>query len=445
MVDPLFIGIVIILLISIIIIIRITELIPYLYIYFNSKKDISITFPSDFGLESTSITFPVGERLQKAWFFPSRQEDAATILMIPDWITEKSLENSLKTSGVLHLMGYNVFLPIIHDIDESTRLLLKMNFSPRYFISTITQAYEYLISRDDLNKRKIAVYSDSFSTLIASTLVREQPIQAIVLENGPSSLGTLIAHRLRYNGFGISVIRRLIRIFMGLFLWKTRWDRHRSLSMLHSCPTFLISVYDHKHQPNHNIFRNFSAIYKPKQLWLENALLPSGGIRDTWPDEYYSQVKHFYDRWINNESAPEWHSEMKVKKSGKNEYITSLTISALPPQMEHIPLYLTLSNRKNLIHQERVWFLGAEQTYQFHIPFRSSFHSLLPFFNIERTKSKELPWRKLEAENALIHTVNTTVSLKLQDLMDYEERYFKTKDKILVDIAQDENELIPQS
>ncbi len=438
MVDSLFIGVILLLIISIIIIIRLTELIPYLYIYFTSRKDFSVRLPSDFELEAKSITFSTRDKMQRAWFFPSQEENDACILMIPDWINENSLANSLKTCGVLQLMGFNVLLPVIHDIDESTRLLLKKNFSPNYFISTIDAAYEYLVSREDLDKRKIAVYSDSFSTLIASTLVKDQPIQAIVLENGPSSLGTLIAHRLPYNGFGITFIRRLIRIVMGIFLWRTRWDRRRSLSTLHSCPTFLISVYDHKKQPNRNIFRNFTAIYKPKQLWLETALLPSGGIRDTWPDEYFSQVKHFYNRWINKIPAPEWHCEMKVSKEGKNEYTTSLTISVLPPQMEQVPLYITLSDRKDQIIQERVWFLGAEQNYDFQLPFRSSFHSLLPIFNIKRTKNEKSPWIKLEADEALSHSLQTIVSFELVDLMDYEKRYFAIKEKILTDIVPNE-------
>ncbi len=439
MVDPLLIGVSFFLLIVLFIVIRRTELIPYLYIYFIGKKDLPVNLPSDFGLEPISISFPVGENMQNAWFFPSKQDNDATILMIPDWITEQSLENSLKTSGVLQLMGFNVLLPIIHHIDESTRLLLKKNLSPRYYTSTIESAYEYLISRKDLDKRKIAVYSDSFSTLLVSSLVGDQAIQAVVLENGPSSLGTLISHQFPYTGFGVRVIRSILRHLLGVFLWKTRWDRGRSLSMLHSCPTFLVSVFNHRDQPNRNIFKNFTSLYKPKQLWLENALLPSGGIRDTWPEEYFSQVKHFYDRWINKDPAPEWHCEMKVSKSGKKEYTTSLTISVLPPQMEQLPLNITLSNRKNQLHQERVWFLGAEQTYQIQTPFRSNFHSLLPYFNIERTGNEQIPWIKLEAEEALIHTVQTIVSLNLSDLIDYEERYFMTKDQLVKDIKSEES------
>ncbi|MHA1978264.1 MAG: hypothetical protein ACW98I_15265 [Candidatus Hodarchaeales archaeon] len=428
MVDPLLIGVVFILLICLIMIIRYFEIIPYLYIYFTARK-----------LEATPISFPVKDKIQKAWFFPSTEENDTTILMVPDWIKEHSLENSLKTSGVLQLMGFNVLLPIIHDVDESTRLLVKKNYSPQYYTETIAKAYEFLISRDNLNKRKIALYSESFSTILTSTLVKDHSIQAVVLENGPIPLSNLVARSLPYSGFGVSLLRFVTRMLLWPFLWRTRWDRHRSLSMLHACPTFLISVFDHKDQPNQNIFRNFTLLYKPKKLWIENALLPSGGIRDTWPDEYFSQVKHFFDHWLNKDPAPEWHCEMRITKSEKKAFTTFLTISVLPPQMRHLPLYITLSNRKNQIRQERVWFLGAEQTYEFQLPFRSSFHSLLPLINVERVEKKRLPWIKLEAEDALTHTIKTIASLKLSELVDYEERYFKTKDRILVDIDLEES------
>ena len=434
MVDPLLLGIFVILLAILGLIIRYTEIIPYLYIYFTTKKGLEINLPSDYGLEATPISFPVKDNIQRAWFFPSKQENDASILMIPDWINEHSLENSLKTSGVLQLMGFNVLLPIIHNIDESTRLLLKKNYSPHYYTLTIIKAYEYLISRENLNRRKIDLYGESFSTILASTLVKDQPIQAVVLENGPVPLSTLITRKLPYTGFGVSFLRAIARILLWPFLWNTRWDRRRSLSMLHSCPTFLISVFDHKDQPNQNIFKNFTSLYKPKQLWIENALLPSGGIRDTWPEEYFAQVKNFFNRWLNKDPAPEWHCEMKVTKSGKKEFTTSLTISALPPQMEHLSLYITLSNRKNHLINERVWFLGAEQKYKFRLPFRSSFHSLLQFINVERVEKKRFPWIKLDAEEALTHTIKTITSLKLSDLVGYEERYFSTKDQILADI-----------
>ena len=442
MVDPLLIGVFFILLIFLIIIIRFTEIIPYLYIYFTARKDLAIRLPSDFGLEATSISFPVKDNLQKAWYFPSEQENDATILMIPDWTNERSLENSLKTSGVFQIMGFNVLLPIIHNIDESTRLLLKKNFSTRYYSLIILKAYEYLISRDNLNKRKIAVYSQSFSTLLVSTLVKDQPIRAVVLENGPVPLNTLIARKLPYAGFGASLLRFVTRLMLWPFMWRTRWNREHSLSMLHSCPTFQISVFDYNNMPNKNIFKIFTSLYKPKQLWLEDALLPSGGIRDTWPDEYFSQLKYFFNRWLNKEPAPEWHCELQVSKLGKRAFSASLSVSALPPQMEQIPLRITLSDKKNRLVHERVWFLGAEQKYEFQLPFRPSFNSLLPYLNVERVNNKSIPWVKLDAEEALKHTIHTIVSLKLSELIEYEKRYFKTKERISTDITLEKVEEI---
>jgi hypothetical protein len=201
--------------------------------------------------------------------------------------------------------------------------------------------------------------------------------------------------------------------------------------MLRACPAFQISVFDHSKTPNRIIFDNYETLYNPKQIWIESALLPSGGIRDTWPQEFYSQIQDFFERWVHKEPTIEWHIESKELK---RERITRVTISALPPQMDSIPLEITLSDKKNQIKHEREWFVGAECSYDFQLSFKPSFVSSLQYFNIEKTDSDKLKWIKHDAQQALERTVDTITSLDLSDLVSHEKRFFKMKEEILIDV-----------
>ena len=293
-----------------IIILRITEGIPFLYIFFTVRKRFSVHIPEDYRLKADLIEFVVNERSQKAWFFAGENNPSTCILMIPDSTSVNYLGNSLRTAGILQNMNFNVLLPLVHECDLSSREVVKKTISTRNYQAIIDAAYKYLVDNENIDKRKIAIYSDSLGTVFTCSLVKNQLIKAVTIENGPVTLSTLITGKIPFSNIFSTLLSTLIRILMWPVIWRTRWNSQRALSMLSSCPSFQISVFNLKDVPNKMIFRNYTSSYKPKQLWIEDALLPVGGIRNTWVMEYFHQIKHFYYRSLNDEQDFDWHTEM---------------------------------------------------------------------------------------------------------------------------------------
>jgi hypothetical protein len=431
-VDPIILLAILFIILCLILTIRITEVIPNLYIYFTTRKGYTIKFPDDLGLKNTIISYEVGEKTQEGWFFPSEEEEPSTIILIPDWTYSNAFGNSLKTAGVLQLMGYNVLLPLAHDIEKETGTISKYNFTVQYYQKSVEMAYDYLLLYEHINKRQIAIFSESMGTVFASMLVKEYPIKAIVLENGPITLSRLIAGRFPSSGLLATLVEVITRISLWPFLWKTRWNNRSTLSTIHSCPAFQISIFNHRKVPSRDIFSNYNALYKPKQIWIEHAFSPQGGIRDTWPEEFFSQVQSFYNQWLTIEPTVEWHSDIKVQKlkHGRNKAL--LTIHALPPQMNQIPLCVSLANKKNLVH-ERIWFDGAEKSLEYNLPFKPDFISTIPYFNVKYS-DKDSSWVKLDAQQAIERTIESIASLEPTTMLIYEKRYSNIKREILKDI-----------
>ena len=202
--------------------------------------------------------------------------------------------------------------------------------------------------------------------------------------------------------------------------------------------SFQISIFDHKKVPSHDIFSNYNSLYKPKQIWIEHAFSPRGGIRDTWPHEFFSQVHSFYNQWLTKEPTIEWHSDIKIQKQkhGRNKVL--LIIHALPPQMEQIPLCVSLANKRNLIH-ERIWFDGAEKTLEFVLPFKPDFVSTIPYYNV-KTIDDVSSWVKQDAQLALERTIESIASLEPTTMLIYEKRYSDIKGEIITDIIGNSSE-----
>jgi hypothetical protein len=392
------------------------------------RKKLKIQIPEDYRLKADLIEFDISGKSQKAWFFAGINNSSACVLMIPDLTSENYLGNSLRTAGILQTMDFNVLLPLIHEFDLSSRQITKKTISTHDYQSIIDGAYKFLVENENIDKRKIAIYSDSLGTVFACSLVEQQYIKAIILENGPVTLPILITVEFPFSNIFSSLLSILIRISMWPLIWRTRWNSQRALKMISSCPSFQISVFDHDSIPNKTIYQNFSSSYKPKQLWIEDALLPVGGIRNTWVMEYFLQIKYFYDRWLSNEQILDWHTEMKVKRKEKTSYTTFLKISVLPPILEHVPIRLTLSDGKNLIQNEHLVFIGAEMNFEFKSNFRPKFVSILRYHNVDLLNLKS--WVKQDLGEALSRNIETMTFLSLKNMMKYEKRYFMIKKAI---------------
>jgi hypothetical protein len=429
LVDPVILISFVFLALVLIIFLRLLEGIPFLYVFFRLRKEVVISLPEDYGLEFEIIDFDVGEESHKAWFFKGVKRSSSCILLIPDFSSSNFLGNSLRTAGILQTMDFNVILPQIHEFDLSSRKMVKKIISPRDYQSIINSVYNYILEYTTIDKRKIAIYSDSLGTVFACSLVKKHHLKAVVLESGPVTLSSLITGKIPFSNILASLVSILVRIFMWPVIWRTRWNSQRSLKMLSSCPSLQIAVFHHNSIPNRTIFQNYTSSYKPKQLWIEDALLPVGGIRNTWVMEYFYQINHFYDRWLNNKQTLDWHTEMRVKRNEKTSYEVNLKISVLPPVLEHLPLRVTLLDGKNNLQHERIVFIGAEMIYEFNTDFRPKIVSILQYHNVDLLDLKS--WVKQDVTKALERNIETMTYLNLKKVMKYEKRYFMIKTAIL--------------
>jgi len=427
LVDPLFLISSIILVAVVIIVLRVTESIPFLYIFLTVRKKFLVQLPEDYKLEAELIEFYINEKSHKAWFFAGGNNSSACILLIPDFTRDNFLGNSLRTAGILQNMDFNVLLPLVHECDLSSREVIKKVISTREYQAIINAAYKFLVNNEKIDKRKIAIYSDSLGTVFACSLVKNQFIKAVVIESGPVTLSTLISKKIPFS----TLFTVLIRISIWPIIWRTRWNSQRALKMLSSCPSFQITVFNHNSIPNKSIFQNYTSSYKPKQLWIEDALLPVGGIRNTWVMEYFHQIKHFYDQWLNDEQVIDWHTEMKVNRKKKNSNEIFLRISVLPPLLEYIPLRVSFSDSKNQLHHERVIFIGAEMNFEFNLKFKPKIVSVLRYHNINLLDSKT--WSKQDTKKALERNIETMTFFDLKNIMKHEKRYFTIKKAISKD------------
>ena len=395
------------------------------------RKKFSVHVPEDYRLEADLIEFNVNETSQKAWFFEGENNTTACILMIPDSTNGNYLGNSLRTAGILQNMGFNVLLPHVHEFDLSSREIIKKTIAIRDYQTIIDAAYKYLVKNENFDKRKIAIYSDSLGTVFACSLVKNHRIKAVILESGPVTLSTLIAGKIPFSNIFSRLLSKMIRSLMWPVIWRTRWNSQRSLRMLSSCPSFQISVFNHNSNPNKTIFQNFTSSYKPKQLWVEDALLPVGGIRNTWVMEYFHQIKDFYDRWLNDEQVLDWHVEMKVKRREKTSNDVFLELTVLPPVLKHIPVRISLSDGKNQLQHERVIFIGAEMSFEFNLEFQPKIVTVLRYHNVSLVDLQS--WTKLDAKQALKRNIESMTFLDFENVMAYEKRYFVIKKAILID------------
>ncbi|MCK4848007.1 MAG: hypothetical protein KAT16_03170, partial [Candidatus Heimdallarchaeota archaeon] len=83
MVDPVFLISSLLIVLVVIIFLRLTESIPFLYFFYSLRKKSIIQLPEDYGLEADLIEFNVNEKSQKAWFFTGENNPSICILMIP--------------------------------------------------------------------------------------------------------------------------------------------------------------------------------------------------------------------------------------------------------------------------------------------------------------------------------------------------------------------------
>jgi hypothetical protein len=300
---------------------RYTELTPYIIFWLISREtrkvDLNYVEPEDLGLVSELVEFHDDKKPIMAWFFPNETEERPSVFMIPNWYHNEDHMNNLKTAAILQKAGYNVFLPVFHWNIEG-KIFQKEYISPRACLQIILKSYRYFINRPEIDRRNISIFSSGVGTILASQLIRDYPIKAIVLENGPITLWNELSdylNQVKKSPFTLTKIMLVFLLFP--FIWRTKWQARNVVKKIGACPSFLIGS---REDPRKKYWQTYAYMYKPKQFWLEHSLHSQGGVRELWPREYSMQIRSFLDTHFNLiETIPEFHFELKTKRKRKTD------------------------------------------------------------------------------------------------------------------------------
>ena len=422
------------LLIIVILILRYLDIAPRLILWYFARdlENYSLVTPENIGLMAELIEISSDQNSLAAWFFQSEVvSNEAGILMVPNWYYREDQEYSLKTAGLLHQAGYNVLLPLWHwRVNENHKLEFnRRSVCPKKCLTMIRKAYDYFWKRPEINKRNIGIWSNGSGTILACQLVKNLPIKAIVLEDGPVGLWSIVATRLQ--GRRLFILKFILHLLINPFLWRTRWQEKNVVKNLRICPSFLLAnIQD---DPHKKLWQTYFRLHKPRQLWFENAL-NSKAIRDTWLQEYFLQIRTFYDFWLQKkvpqQDHPEFHYDFSVRRRKKGFHPVEVRISVIPPQLERIPLQIILSDN-NRWTERRIFFgPGASIKITWPLEFRPNNISLMKFQNVQPGESNS-QWMKQDADKALYVTIEKMASYPPEKLAELMDRYFIQKSVLL--------------
>jgi hypothetical protein len=410
---------------------RFTDFIPHLIFYITSRDEINYLRPNDLRIEAELITISKKQTSVNAWFFTSDINSDKGILMIPSWFEKDHYISSLKIADFLKKAGYNVLLPIYHPLNTKQSGFDKRIINPKICHSIIQMSYEYFIKRDDIDKRKIGVYSNSIGLALAAELIKSQPIKAIVIEDGPVSLWDKLASELQLrNNIPLILSKILFLLLLGPFLWNTKWTSRKTLDNIRACPTFLIITREDQTIPKKQVWKTYKRLYKPHQFWFEHALVP-GGIRDTWPKEYSFQINPFYDHWLIGTPETDYHFDFKVKHRKKGKIPIEVQITAMPPQLSNISLQILLSDKNGKMIEARFWFTGASMSIALQAEFKPDILTVLPFYNVESIEGRRQQWYKKNSEEALNNSIIQLTNYPYDRLGSVIDRYYFLKGILL--------------
>lgn len=156
------------------------------FVYFEQKnlyypdKKISGT-PKDWaiGYEEVEITTPDGKVLS-AWFVPA---PGASVTVFYCHGNAGNISHRLHKVEFFHDMGVNFFIFDYRGYGNSTGFPTESGI----YKDTLA-AYDYLLSRDDIDKSKIVVCGKSLGGAIATELCTKRDVAALILESSLASV-----------------------------------------------------------------------------------------------------------------------------------------------------------------------------------------------------------------------------------------------------------------
>ncbi|MHA1975110.1 MAG: hypothetical protein ACTSW1_19145 [Candidatus Hodarchaeales archaeon] len=421
------------------IVLRYFSLAPTIVSYFiirrqNSDKKIAIEPTKEYQI----VELPIDNQIVRGLFFNAPLASAGSILIVPDWTRPDDIQKNIETASILRGFGYDVFLPIFHDINFETGKINNFVIDSRKLYKIIENSFHYLLTRSEGNRRAVALYSNSMGTYLACFLVKDYAIRSVVLEDGPVSLTNLLLAKI---GFKRNLISHLLRFTVNLLVypltWRTKWDYKRAIKLLRCTPTFLIASKEDTVYSSKNIWQNYARLYKPRQIWLEHSILPKT-LQHTWRQEYEKQISTFYSLYVKEEIQPEYHFDFTTKRKQKGKYPVEIKITAMPPQLKDIPVQITLSGGSK-IEELRLIFNGASMILTKHLDFKPRTISLLHFYNVKKHDiDPHRHWIKQHAAQRLIKTLDLVLESPLEELEFLIDRYFYIKMILLYEEGKEE-------
>lgn len=426
-----------------ILIARYTELAPWIIFWLMSRETRNYTLkhitPEDLGLVAELVEFYDKKKPIIAWFFPNESKSNPSVFMIPNWYYNEDHENNLKTAAILQKSGYSVLLPVFHwSLDG--KVYQKRYVSPKACQRIIIQSYRYFINRPDTDRRNIGIYSNGVGVILASQLVNDYPIKAIVLENGPVTLWNEFSNYLYHvKKFPFSITKTVLFCLLWPLIWHTKWQSRNTIKKIGTCPSFLIATREY---PRKYLRQTYTYLFQPKQFWFEHGLHSRGGIRDLWSLEYAEQIRSFFDTNFKLiETIPDFYFEMKTRRKGrrKGKHPFEIRITSMPPILEPIPLQIILSHKDNHLSEYRIWFSGASLIFEHSSKLKPINITVTQFYNVKNRAEDSTgirPWLKKEAEEevALKRAIEEMIKFPLRHLKEDLDRYFFLKSIILFEI-----------
>lgn len=147
---------------------------------FHPSGDISVT-PKELGLAYEDVYFRTEDGfLLHGWFVKSSDPKAATVLYFHG--NAGNLSDRVEKVGMLAGLGLNVFI-----IDYRGYGLSDGKPSEKGIYKDAVAAFDYLLSRKDIDHKKIISYGASLGGVVAVDLATQRPLAALIVDSSFTS------------------------------------------------------------------------------------------------------------------------------------------------------------------------------------------------------------------------------------------------------------------
>lgn len=251
--------------------------------------------PEDFHLEfeNVTITNPDGMKLA-GWFIPG--ENNAVIIMQHGYKSTRS--ELLNEAEMMHRHGYNVLVTSVRAHDESEGELITLGVNE---IQDMEAWYQYLLTRDDVDREKIGIIGNSFGGMLSIQFASQNKnIKAIVANCAFSSMNDTVATSVKhFTGLPEFPFVPLIVFWAenGTGIKMEEIDATKWIPLISPRPVFILQGGKDTVISPTSGQRLYDAAGEPKELWFD----PKLGHVEFDTDrayEYEMRVSAFFDKYL---------------------------------------------------------------------------------------------------------------------------------------------------